>query len=97
MLEGCVSVERVMPTKVNLCSMLVEMKRDILVHRADPNAEKNDVCDVVDTRIAQIIKQLISAPYCNNFCFDIDKPPELDSFDRAALYQMETSDDVGDI
>ena len=83
-----------MPTQVNLCSMLVEMKRDISVHRADPHAEKNDVCDVVDTRISQIIKQLISTPYCNNFCSDVDKPPELDPFDRAALYQMENSDDV---
>ena len=84
-----------MPVQTNLCSMLVEMKRDMVVHRADVNADKNDICDVVDTRISQIIRQLISSPYCNNFCFDIDKPPESDSFDRAALYQMETSDDVG--
>ena len=86
-----------MPVQANLCSMLVEMKREVSVHREDPTAEKNDVCDVVDTRISQIIKQLISTPYCNNFCFDIDKPPELDAFDRAALHQMEASDDVGGV
>ena len=86
-----------MPMQNNLCSMLVEMKLDMAMHRADVNADKNNICDVVDTRISQIIKQLISTPYCNNFCFDIDKPSELDSFDRAALTQMETSDDVGDV
>ncbi len=86
-----------MPVQVNLCSMLVDMKREMSTYRIDVNTDKNDVCDVVDTRISQIIKQLISSPYCNNFCFDIDQPPELDSFDRAALHQMEMSDDVGDI
>ena len=82
-----------MPVQVNLCSMLVDMKREMSVYRIDVNTDKNDVCDVVDTRISQ----LISSPYCNNFCFDIDQPPELNSFDRAALYQMEMSDDVGDV
>ena len=83
-----------MPTQGNMCSMLVDMKREVSVHREDSTAQKNDVCDMIDTRISLIIQQLISTPYYNNFCFDIDKPPELDSFDRAALYQMEASDDV---
>ena len=74
--------------------MLVELKRDMLVHRFDESVLKPDVCDVVDSRISQIVKQLISTPYCNNFSFDIDKPPECDAFDRVALSQMEVSDDV---
>jgi hypothetical protein len=83
-----------MPHQANLCSMLVEMKHDIKVSRLDTHVDKNDLCDVMDSRIAQIIKQLISAPYCTNFSFEIDKPAEVDSFDRAALYQMEASDDT---
>ena len=82
-----------MPAQANLCSMLVDMKRDVNVARVDVSLEKNDVCDVVEARICLIIKQLISTPYCNNFSFDIDKPAELDAFDRAALFAMECSDD----
>jgi hypothetical protein len=74
--------------------MLVELKQDMLVHRMDDSVLKTDVCDVVDSRISQIVKQLISTPYCNNFSFDIDKPAESDAFDRVALFQMEASDDV---
>jgi hypothetical protein len=74
--------------------MLVELKREILVNRSEENVMKDDVCDIVDSRISQIVKQLISTPYCNNFSFEIDKPPESDSFDRVALLQMESSDDV---
>jgi hypothetical protein len=74
--------------------MLVDLKREVYVYRLDVHAEKTDLCDVVDARISQIVKQLISTPYCNNFSFDIDKPPELDTFDRVALEQMEASDDV---
>ena len=81
-----------MPPRANLCSMLVELKRDILQQKLDECVSKKDVCDVVDSRISQMAKQLISSPYCNNFSFDIDKPPESDSFDRAALSQMETFD-----
>ena len=83
-----------MPPRANLCSMLVELKREIFVIRMDESILKTDLCDVVDSRISQIVKQLISAPYCNNFSFDIDKPVELDSFDRVALFQTEASDDV---
>ena len=81
-----------MPPRANLCSMLVELKRDILQQRLDECVQKEDLCDVVDSRISQIVKQLISTPYCNNFSFDIDKPSETDLFDRAALLNMETSD-----
>jgi hypothetical protein len=83
-----------MPEQANFCSLLVEFKREILVIRMDENVQKDDLCDIVDTRIAQIVKQIISTPYCNNFCFDIDKPPELDVFDRAALHHMEQIDTV---
>ena len=83
-----------MPPRANLCSMLVELKRDILYNRKDESVKKNDICDVVDTRISLIVKQLISTPYCINFSFDIDKPAETDSFDRVALFQMEVSDDI---
>lgn len=83
-----------MPAQANLCSMLVDMKRDVSVACDDPHTNKKDLCDMVDLRISQMVKQLISSPYCNNFSFDIDKPPELDNFDRAALFQMEASDDV---
>jgi hypothetical protein len=83
-----------MPPQANLCSMLVDLKREVYVYRQDVHAEKTDLCDVVDARISQIVKQLISTPYCNNFSFNIDKPPELDTFDRVALEQMEASDDV---
>ena len=82
-----------MPPRANLCSMLVELKREISCSRCDGNVLKDDVCDIVDSRISQLVKQLISTPYCNNFSFDIDKPPECDSFDRVALFQMEGSDD----
>ena len=83
-----------MPPRANLCSMLVELKREVFVNRSDENVLKHDMCDIVDSRISQIVKQLISTPYCNNFSFEIDKPPECDSFDRVALLQMESSDDV---
>ena len=83
-----------MPPQANLCSMLVELKRDIFCNRSDEYVMKDDVCDIVDSRISQIVKQLISTPYCNNFSFDIDQPPECDSFDRVALLQMEGSDDI---
>ena len=83
-----------MSVRPNLCSMLVQMKQDIGVCRTDGGVDKNDLCDMVDTRIAQIIKQLISTPYCTNFSFEIDTPAELDNFDRAALYNMEASDDT---
>lgn len=83
-----------MPPQANLCSMLVQLKRDIAVNRDDTQVLKNDVCDMVDSRICELVKQIISTPYCNNFCFDIDKPPELDRFDRVALHNMEASDDV---
>ena len=83
-----------MPPRANLCSMLVELKHEMSVLKIEEGVKKNDVCDVVDSRISQIVKQLISSPYCNNFSFDIDKPPESDVFDRVALYQMESSDDV---
>lgn len=81
-----------MPQQANLCSMLVELKREVLVGKDDDHTTKNDLCEVVDARLCQIVKQLISSPYCNNFSFEIDKPPELDSFDRMALQQMEDSD-----
>jgi hypothetical protein len=74
--------------------MLIDMKREVHVSRHDGNVEKNDICDMIDARISQVVKQLISAPYCNNFSFDIDKPHEVDNFDRMALMQMEISDDV---
>ena len=83
-----------MPPRANLCSMLIDLKREILVHRVDTSVLKHDVCDVVDSRISQIVKQLISTPYCNNFSFDIDQPAESDAFDLVALFQMEVSDDV---
>ena len=83
-----------MPPRANLCSMLVELKHEMSVLKIDEGVKKNDVCDVVDSRISQIVKQLISSPYCNNFSFDIDKPSKSDVFDRVALYQMESSDDV---
>jgi choline kinase len=85
-----------MPPRANLCSMLVEMKRAMDVSRDDEHMSKSDVCDVAILRISQITQQLISAPYCNNFCFEIDKPPELDNFDRAALHHMEQSDSVAE-
>ena len=74
-----------MPPQANLCSMLVELKRGIGFSRQDVQVLKHDVCDMIDARICELVKQIISTPYCNNFCFDIDKPPELDKFDRAAL------------
>jgi hypothetical protein len=83
-----------MPTQANLCSLLVALKREIYVSKEDETMTKDDVCEVVQARIVQIMKQLISAPYATNFCFEIDKPPELDSFDRAALHQAEMYDDV---
>ena len=83
-----------MPPRANLCSMLVELKRDILSNRLDENVKKDDVCDIVDSRISLIVKQLISTPYCNNFSFDIDTPAECDSFNRVALLVMEGSDDI---
>jgi hypothetical protein len=83
-----------MPEQANLCSLLVELKRDVFNSRQDAAILKHDVCDMVDARICELVKQVISTPYSNNFCFEIDKPPELDSFDRVALQYMETSDDV---
>ena len=83
-----------MPARMNLCSMLVELKRDILSNRLDCNVAKDDVCDIVDSRISQIVKQLISTPYCTNFSFNIDTPVECDNFDRVALLVMESADDV---
>jgi 23S rRNA C2498 (ribose-2'-O)-methylase RlmM len=83
-----------MPEQANLCSLLVELKRDVSNSRLDAAILKHDVCDMVDARICELVKQVISTPYCNNFCFEIDKPPEQDSFDRVALQYMETSDDV---
>lgn len=83
-----------MPEQANLCSMLVDLKRDIYNSRQDTAIQKHDICDMIDARICELVKQIISAPYHNNFCFEIDKPPELDSFDRVALQYMETSDDV---
>lgn len=83
-----------MPEQANICSLLVSLKREIEVSKEDDTMAKEDVCDVVLARIVQIVKQLISAPYANNFSFEIDKPPELDRFDRAALHQLEMSDDV---
>jgi hypothetical protein len=82
-----------MPVQSNLCSMLVNMKHDVVVCQRDVNTTKGDLCEMVDARIGQIILQLISTPYCSNFSFEIDKPSELDAFDRAALQQMEASDD----
>ena len=78
--------------RANICSMLVQLKRDILEQRMDEGVHKTDICDEVDSRISQLVKQLISTPYCSNFSFDIDKPTECDKFDRAALFQMESSD-----
>ena len=83
-----------MPARSNLCSMLVELKRDILTNRLDSNVFKDDVCDIVDSRISQLVKQLISTPYCTNFSFNIDTPSESDNFDRVALLVMEGADDV---
>ena len=83
-----------MPSQTNLCSMLVDLQRDIATVRLDNLVLKNDLCDMVDKRVCELVKQIISTPYCNNFCFDIDKPPESDQFDRMALQYMETSDDV---
>ena len=74
--------------------MLVDLKRDIAASRDDDVVQKHDVCDMVDSRVCQLVKQLISTPYCTNVSFDIDKPPELDQFDRVALGCMEMSDDV---
>ena len=62
-----VSVGCKMPPRANLCSMLVELKRDIEQQKIDECVTKKDVCDVVDSRISQMAKQLISSPYCNNF------------------------------
>jgi len=78
----------------NLCSMLVQLKQDLVIHELDESAKKKDVCDMVDARISQLVKQLLSTPYCTNFSFDIDRPHEQDKFDRAALYAMEASDDI---
>jgi hypothetical protein len=83
-----------MPVQANICSLLVDLKREILVIRTDDSVKKDDLCDVVDARISQLVKQVIYTPYCNNFSFDIDKPAEFDVFDRAALFQMEQSDAV---
>lgn len=81
-----------MPRQENLCSLLVALKHEVSVLLKDDAASKNDVCDAVDSRISHIVQQLLCAPYYNNFSFEIDKPPEVDLFDRAALYQMEMSD-----
>ena len=82
-----------MPRQANLCTLLVALKHEVSVLREDDVALKTDVCDAVDARISNIVQQLLCAPYCNNFSFEIDKPPEVDLFDRAALYQMEMSDE----
>jgi hypothetical protein len=74
--------------------MLVDMKRTMEAISVDENVTKSDACDAAILRVSQIVKQLISSPYCNNFCFEIDKPPESDAFDRVALLQMEQSDGV---
>jgi hypothetical protein len=76
----------------NLCSMLVQLKQDLVAQNADPLVTKKDVCDLVDTRISQLVMQLISVPYSTNFSFSIDKPSEQDSFDREALFAMEACD-----
>ena len=78
--------------QANLCSLIVALKYDVSVLREDDHACKVDVCDAVDSRISHIVKQIICAPYCNNFSFKLDKPPEIDAFDRTALHQMEMSD-----
>jgi hypothetical protein len=78
----------------NLCSMLVQLKQDLVSQELDEHVKKKDVCDMVDARIGQLVKQLLNAPYSTNFSFDIDRPHEQDKFDRAALYTMEVSDDV---
>jgi hypothetical protein len=83
-----------MPEQANMCSMLVELNREVVVWKHDDTIEKDDVCNMVKARVVQIVRQLIATPYANNLCFDLDKPPELDQFDRAALHQMEMSDDV---
>jgi len=72
--------------------MLVQLKRDIATNLIDPNVTKKDMCDMVDTRISEMTRQLISTPYCHNFSFNIEMPPELDIFDRKALYDMELCD-----
>jgi hypothetical protein len=83
-----------MPAQANLCSLLIEMKRTMETSRDDATLTKSDVCDAAIMRVSQIVKQLISSPYCTNFCFEIDKPPESDLFDRTALLQMEQCDSV---
>jgi hypothetical protein len=76
----------------NMCTMLVQLKYDIKTQSTNPNCTKQDICDMVDNRISEIAKQLISTPYCHNFSFNIDVPPESDMFDRKALYDMELCD-----
>ena len=81
-----------MPQQANLCSLVVALKHEVSVLREDEAVSKVDVCDAVDSRISRIVQQLLCAPYCSNFSFEIDQPSEVDLFDRAALYQMEMSD-----
>ena len=76
----------------NLCTMLVQLKRDIEMQSTNVDCTKQDMGDMVDNRISEILKQLISTPYCHNFSFNIDIPPECDMFDRKALYDMELCD-----
>jgi hypothetical protein len=92
--RGQLSMNSIRP---NLCSMLVDLKQDLAKGLHDTTVTKADMCDTVNTRICELVKQIISTPYCNNFCFDIDKPPELDEFDRVALQAMETSDDLSTV
>jgi hypothetical protein len=82
-----------MPPQANLCSLIVALKYQVHVLKEDDAASKTDVCEAVDARISHIVKQLLCAPYCSNFSFEIDQPPEVDLFDRAALHQLEMSDE----
>ena len=83
-----------MPEKANLCSLIAALQYEVSVLWKGDHALKNDVCDAVDSRISHIVQQIICAPYCNNFSLKIDTPSEVDIFDRAALNQVEMSDDV---
>lgn len=76
----------------NCFTILIELKQYISQLREDDAVQKQDVCDVVDSRISLLVQSMITSPYCNNFCFDLNCVPETSDFARMALLQMEEHD-----
>lgn len=74
----------------NLLTELIEFDCDVMRAREDPNITKEDIVEMVHTRVSSLVKKTLYTPLKSFFSFNLNPVKNQDTeFDRLALRLME--------